>query len=327
MALARTHTFVASALLEAAQLNAELDNLVKTLNGTQTTAEITIKSSVGAPTLTVNQMTGAQHIMLFQASTVTKCQVNKDGQFESLLATGTAPLKVASTTMIPNLNADQLDGVEGAGYLLKDFAGETVFSTGQAGPIIRITAASGDAGFEAESALGRFRWLTNGARHVLQHYDGSAWDDVAQTIGATNAKRFGDHTGAEYATQAYVNAKLTTLAFGVFYNGEPTTTSKQPRYVVPANIESASILKVEYVLGIVGTGTTSIKLEHFDSVGASQGSATISITAAKSADTTYSDDITDMTLSAGDFLVWTVTGDAGTQQDISIWAHGVQEVI
>lgn len=37
-----------------------------------------------------------------------------DGQFVSFLATGTAPLKVASTTMIANLNADLLDGYEGA---------------------------------------------------------------------------------------------------------------------------------------------------------------------------------------------------------------------
>ena len=36
--------------------------------------------------------------------------------FESDVATGTAPLTIASTTVVTNLNADKLDGVEGAGY-------------------------------------------------------------------------------------------------------------------------------------------------------------------------------------------------------------------
>lgn len=38
-------------------------------------------------------------------------------QFESTIATGTAPLTVASTTMVPNLNADMLDDQEGSYYL------------------------------------------------------------------------------------------------------------------------------------------------------------------------------------------------------------------
>lgn len=37
-------------------------------------------------------------------------------QFESVIVTGTAPLIVASTTLVANLNADQLDGQEGSYY-------------------------------------------------------------------------------------------------------------------------------------------------------------------------------------------------------------------
>ena len=40
--------------------------------------------------------------------------------FESDVATGTAPLVVASTTLISNLNADLLDGLEASAFLLKD---------------------------------------------------------------------------------------------------------------------------------------------------------------------------------------------------------------
>ena len=41
---------------------------------------------------------------------VSKFKVRKDGQITSSLATGTAPLVVASTTKVANLNVDQLDG-------------------------------------------------------------------------------------------------------------------------------------------------------------------------------------------------------------------------
>lgn len=36
---------------------------------------------------------------------------------QSTIATGTAPLTVASTTLVANLNADLLDGQEGSYYL------------------------------------------------------------------------------------------------------------------------------------------------------------------------------------------------------------------
>ena len=47
----------------------------------------------------------------------TLVQRNANGQIESSLATGTAPLKVASTTLVENLNANLLDGVHKEGLL------------------------------------------------------------------------------------------------------------------------------------------------------------------------------------------------------------------
>jgi hypothetical protein len=45
--------------------------------------------------------------------------VVSDGKFKSTMSTG-APLDVASTDMVPNLNADMVDGVEGADLALAD---------------------------------------------------------------------------------------------------------------------------------------------------------------------------------------------------------------
>ena len=45
--------------------------------------------------------------------------------FESTIATGTAPLTVASTTLVTNLNADKLDGQDGSYYLDTSSTGQT----------------------------------------------------------------------------------------------------------------------------------------------------------------------------------------------------------
>jgi len=44
--------------------------------------------------------------------------IETDAQLVSSVATGTAPLAVSSTTMVPSLNADQVDGVEGTDLAL-----------------------------------------------------------------------------------------------------------------------------------------------------------------------------------------------------------------
>ena len=49
-------------------------------------------------------------------SITTDGNIETDGQLVSNVATGTAPLAVSSTTMVPSLNADQLDGMEAAAF-------------------------------------------------------------------------------------------------------------------------------------------------------------------------------------------------------------------
>jgi hypothetical protein len=56
-------------------------------------------------------------------------------QFESDVATGTAPLIVASTTAVPNLNADQVDGKDAS-----DFVNDTDYTA--KGDILIASAAS-----------------------------------------------------------------------------------------------------------------------------------------------------------------------------------------
>jgi hypothetical protein len=51
-------------------------------------------------------------------SITTDGNIESDAQLVSKVATGTAPLAVSSTTMVPSLNADQVDGIEGAALAL-----------------------------------------------------------------------------------------------------------------------------------------------------------------------------------------------------------------
>lgn len=51
-------------------------------------------------------------------SITTDGNVESDAQLVSNVATGTSPLAVSSTTMVPNLNADQVDGMEASDFAL-----------------------------------------------------------------------------------------------------------------------------------------------------------------------------------------------------------------
>lgn len=55
---------------------------------------------------------------LFSQSVHTDGNIESEAQLVSTAATGTPPLQVSSTTMVANLNADQVDGVEGAALAL-----------------------------------------------------------------------------------------------------------------------------------------------------------------------------------------------------------------
>ncbi len=55
---------------------------------------------------------------VWSQSLKTDGNIETDAQLVSTVATGTAPLAVSSTTVVPSLNADQVDGVEGTDLAL-----------------------------------------------------------------------------------------------------------------------------------------------------------------------------------------------------------------
>lgn len=83
-------------------------------NGGTTGTKLLVKSSDAAdPPLELDQV-GAGPIAEWKQNGTLKVSVNNSGQIVSDVATGTAPIDVDSTTVCPNLNADTVDGIQGA---------------------------------------------------------------------------------------------------------------------------------------------------------------------------------------------------------------------
>jgi hypothetical protein len=114
--LARLYNFTAGQVIQSAQVNGELNQVVNGLSGVSSGTNFIFRYShaTDAP-LSLNQL-GAGIIQEWKLSGAQKLRVNNNGQLESVLTTGTAPFVVASATVVTNLNADKLDGQDGSYY-------------------------------------------------------------------------------------------------------------------------------------------------------------------------------------------------------------------
>jgi hypothetical protein len=134
-------------------------------------------------------------------TTVTASGLAKALTFESTQATGTAPLAVASTTVVTNLNADTVDGVQGANIVTAD--GLTSLSAAwDAGPwqiraeTFQSDVATGTAPFTVASTT----VVPNLNASSLQGNAASAFAVAAK--GVTNGDTH-DHSGGDGAQIAH----------------------------------------------------------------------------------------------------------------------------
>lgn len=97
--------------------NADLTSRVFISTVATGTAPLTVASTTAVSNLNADQTDGYDASELDTASTLAARDSNADVQanaFESTVATGTAPLTVASTTVVSNLNVDSVDGYDAA---------------------------------------------------------------------------------------------------------------------------------------------------------------------------------------------------------------------
>ncbi len=110
----------------------------------------TLSASDATSLLDINQ-TGAGAITRFRQGGSNKVVIANDGQIQSSVAGGTAPFTVASTTLVSNLNADLLDGLNSSVFVRNDTAGQTItgdLTISGATPTLNFTdTTSGDDDF------------------------------------------------------------------------------------------------------------------------------------------------------------------------------------
>lgn len=118
------------------------------------TAPLTVASTTAVSNLNSDQTDGYDADETDTASTLAARDANGDIQanaFESTVATGTAPLTVASTTLVSNLNADSIDGYDsqispGASTVsvrdTDDYLQATNFISGQGAPAAKTTSTT-----------------------------------------------------------------------------------------------------------------------------------------------------------------------------------------
>jgi hypothetical protein len=331
MPVTRQSTFTAGATLQAAQLSDEFDHLVGALDGTGVVDVSMAYNGVDVPVLTMNASANGEPWEA-QINGTAVARITTVGQIQSTLATGTAPLLVASTTLNANFNADFLDGYEASGLIRGDQASQVISAASSIVALeIEATGQGADAGeayvyFDTRDTTANVdAWFRVGGVgtdiFLIQAYDdGVGWKSIleADRNGGSPYVKVYDPTTAALQEVATTKA-TTTISVGAFFEGVASTGAKQIRWIAPANAETIVFDKMQAVYGGgTATGTTHIQVEWFNSAGTSQGTRGMDIllTSTDAADVVKVHDMTDITgVSVGDYFEIKITA-ADLHEDI-----------
>jgi len=216
---------------------------VVTLTGTQTLTNKTLT----APTINAGTLNLMTVLTVANDIDVGAYEI-RALKFESDQATGTAPLTVASTTLVTNLNADLLDGVQGALYS-QIVATETLTNKTLTAPRIA------NAGFIADA---------NGAEQIIFATTSSAVNELTITNGATGVpatiRISGSGTGGVILHGGAT--KGSYLEFGVKQTTVPDDPSTELARMYLKEIDSnnnALAVKIQKAGSIVEVELTSPK--------------------------------------------------------------------
>jgi hypothetical protein len=157
--LAALTTWSAGDKLTATSLNDEFLNILDAINGSDQDNLKTVYNAADLPTYQlVNSHASGYALQAGDGTNNDLFGVKSTGVIESKVTTGTAPLIVASTTMIDNLNADQVDGIEAANLIKDNVATQDITS-----PVGNITfGVWGDAAPGSDASLTVGPGLTSG---------------------------------------------------------------------------------------------------------------------------------------------------------------------
>lgn len=319
--LSRSYDFTPSTLIQSSQVDAEFNQLVNILNGSKTDTQVKIVHNTSSEAFAVDN-TGGGVIASFKVGGVEKAKINASGQFESTLTTGTAPLVVASTTKVDNLNADTVDGYGGSD--LAKLSGSNTFTGTNPIQTFQGTESSGLILEDTGETWSKLRVLNDGGVVAIARFDDPTWEVFVRFNLTTKKLQISDDNGSNWSNVASVDDD-TFWTWGVFYAGAIDTSIKQSQWIVPASIDSVQAKHIRLIYqSATPTGTSTFTIRHKNSSGVEQNNKSVSLTSGATAGAVYDSDIDpDWTLVAGDYLEIEVAADGG-HQDISVHVQGTQ---
>lgn len=202
----------------------QLEGASGCLNGNSTAFKLLIKSSDAAdPPIECDQV-GAGPLAEWKQNGSLKTSIANSGQIVSAVTTGTAPLSIASTTVVTNLNADLLDGRELVGlqvsfsvaFIIPDPSTATLNSR-EFGSF--IVPAGGTYTFTKGKVMFRNGTHTVGGSLTFKIEQAFVGDKSTLTLNNTNntaatvyEDNFGDFTATENNIfNAYISARSGTI--------------------------------------------------------------------------------------------------------------------
>lgn len=314
--LARLYDFTPGTTITSAEVDAELNQIINALTGVKVNGAHALGyNDSDTPTLTVDN-TGAGDIVSFEAGGVEVALVNAVGQFESVLATGTAPLKVASTTKVDNLNADLLDGLSSADFLSATASGTLL----AADPYLDFDDSGADDTIRVQNLNGDFLVKNTTDNQNLLLIDGDT--ELATFYGKVAG--LAATADNQFVTKAQLEAAEHFVQVGGYFDGAPAVG--QFGYWLPASAHwqlagAGSVLASYLVCEMTGgSGTTTFELRYYaPNLLSYDVLATMSITGAVAGVDKVSDSGGAAFPGALDegFFVWVCTA-VGTHQNISL---------
>lgn len=342
--LARLTNFTPNTPILSATVNGEFNQLVNALNGVSTGTNLLVRfSSASTAVIAIDQLSSGP-IVQFKQGGVELASISNSGNFTtsgtlnstgaisssstitgtrliSTIALGTAPLTVTSTTKVSNLNADQVDGLEGADFVRKsDTSTQTLVSD--------LTISKTTATLNLNS--------TTSSRNVRLVNDNTNWSFINDSLGTTPiqmnltgtsivtfgvAPRYGSDpsNNDDLSRKSYVDNKLTVFSTSWYYPVVPSATESVEsvgRFLCPAGT-SITIQQIRIVYGngshtSGGTLTWTLKAKNSSGSGLTDiGTITLDNTN-NTGNVVYVNDVADYPLSNADQIYPLLTTRSGT---------------
>lgn len=357
--LARLFDFTPGTVIASQEVDSEFNQLVEILNGTTVNKQAFIQLSDAAlATLKLNQVVSTANsiIQSWLAGGTEKSRVDGLGRFRSLIpristdpaaavlaANANAPMVVASTSLVRNLNADMVDGLHASDLesaLLGTFTSNITISNTQPTLTFEDTTPGEDDmrfvlrndGTDQILTLERVsdsqavqRWNVDFATSQfhdivsLRQTDGTDVD-ITVAVGGSNPDQ-------HLTPKLYVDSKTVAWSISAYFDGSIQVSQPTGQWIAPESINDfiATHIRAVFVQGTL-TGSTTVQIIRTPSGGSPAVIGTVillsSATPGEVVGVTVSPNVEFV---ASDLISWNVT-TAGGHESVSVALSGNQKV-